>query len=239
MWYEIIMKKFGDNRNQTSEQDFAGMTLKELENQLVKEEPDGRIKNIVRVIIYWGRPLLALSLAAVLIWGAIYIISLKKEINELRDQINAQAASLIQAENTNPNKLAEETQPVSEPGTQSGDIPQEENAGQTKSVETIPPVNESGTQSGDISQEKNAGQTKPVETTPPVSQGDQLQNNLILHSVRSGDNLSTISNLYYSREDFAPFLATLNGITEDSQLNVGQEIMVPEKPYESWTSVDS
>ena len=63
------MKKFDDNHNQESEQEYAGLTLKELENQLGTEEPEGRIKNIVRAIIHWGRPLLALSLAAVLIWG--------------------------------------------------------------------------------------------------------------------------------------------------------------------------
>lgn len=211
MWYEVIMKKYGDNRNQTSEQEYAGLTLTELENQLVTEGPDDRIKNIVRVIIYWGRPLLALSLAAVLIWGAVYIISLKKEINELREQISSQTAGLLQAENTGPNKLAEETQPDSESGSQTGDIPQEENAVQPQSV----------------------------ETTPPINQVDAVQNNFIFHSVKSGDNLSTISYLYYSREDFAPYLAVVNGIPADSQLNVGQEIRVPKKPYESWTSDDS
>jgi hypothetical protein len=238
MWYEVIMKKFGDNRSQASEHEYAGLTLKELENQLVTEGPEGRIKNIVRVIICWGRPLLALSLAAVLIWGAVYIISLKKEINELREQISSQSASLTQAENNGPNKLAEESPPVSEPGTQSGDILQEKNAGQDKTVEETEPESSEEPPQEETGEPGSEPGTQSVEITPPISQGDPSQNNLISHSVRSGDNLSTISGLYYSREDFAPFLATLNGITEDSQLNVGQEIMVPEKPYESWTSAD-
>jgi hypothetical protein len=177
------MKKFGDNSNQTSEQEYAGLTLKELENKLVTEGPEGRIKNIVRVIIYWGRSLLAISLAAVLIWGAFYTISLKKEINELRGQLISQTAGLTQAE--------------------------------------------------------NAGQNQLAEVTPPVSPIDPSQNSFIMYSVQSGDKLTTISSVYYSREDFAPNLAELNGIPVDSQLNVGQKIKVPEKPYESWTSGDS
>jgi hypothetical protein len=182
MWYEVIMKKFGDNRNQTSEQEYAGLTLKELENQLVTEGPEGRIKNIVRVIIYWGRPLLALSLAAVLIWGAVYIISLKKEINELRSDLNTRAGSIKQLENAGQTQPLKETAPESESGSQSGEILQEENAGQVQEVEEtepdsleeppqeVPsePDNDLDTQSSDIPQEENIEQDQVVEETEPV-----------------------------------------------------------------------
>lgn len=60
------------------------------------------------------------------------------------------------------------------------------------------------------------------------------QNELILHSIERGDHFSYISELYYGTADFAPYLAELNEINMNSQLQIGQIIKVPKNIPASW-----
>lgn len=178
----MIMKKFGDTNNVTSEQEYSGLTITELENKLITEQPENGINIVFRALSRWGRLLAALCLVLILIYGICYIQGLKKEIEGLRRELDSRSGSASQAENT--------------------------------------------------------GLSLPADNTASGVPGQTAQNEFIFYHVQRGDTLSTISNTYYDSEEFAPYLAELNNIPADSQLNVGQEIKVPEKPYESWSSGD-
>lgn len=214
------MKKFGAENNVKSEHEFSGLTITELEKQLITEEPESGIKYVFHAVMRWGRLLIVLSLALILIYGVCYIQSLKKEISDLRRELNAQTDGIAKEVDTGQYQPAAENPP---------DVSQAENTGENQPAAENPP---------DVSQADNTGGNQSASENQPGGLESPPQNKLIIHSIQSGDNLSTICNLYYGNEDFAPYLAVLNNISPDSQLNVGQEIMVPEKPYESWTVED-
>lgn len=178
----MIMKKFGDKNNITSEQEYSGLTITELEKKLITEQPESGIDIVFCALSRWGRLLVALCLVLILIYGVCYIQSLKKEIEGLRSELNSRSGSTSQAEN---------------------------------SSLSLP-----------------AGNTTPGAPVPAA------QSEFIFYHVQRGDTLSTISSVYYDSEEFAPYLAELNNIPADSQLNVGQEIKLPVKPYESWSAGD-
>lgn len=178
----MIMKKFGDKNNVTTEQEYSGLTITELENKLITEQPENGINIVFRALSRWGRLLVALCLVLILIYGIFYIQSLKKEIEGLRRELNSRSGNTSQAENT--------------------------------------------------------GLSLPADNTTPGVPGLPVQNEFVFYHVQRGDTLSTISSAYFDSEEFAPYLAELNNIPADSQLNVGQEIKVPIKPYESWSAGD-
>lgn len=185
------MKKNDAENNQKSEQGYSGLTITELENQLIKDDPESGIKNAFHALTRWGRLLVALALAVILIFGACYIQSLKKEINDLRSELNTLTNGISQEVHAVRNQSGAESRP-------------------------------------DITQAGNTGQNQPgvAETQPP--------DDIIIHKVQEGDTLFAICIIYYGSEEFAPNLAALNNISPDSQLEVGQDIKVPENPYESW-----
>ncbi|MFX4261119.1 hypothetical protein ACOBQJ_02840 [Pelotomaculum propionicicum] len=145
------MKKFFDNNTQMSQQEFSGLTISELEKQLITEEPESGIKNVFHALTRWGRLLIVFSLAVILIFVACYIQNLKKEIYELRRELNERPGNTSQVENI------EQNQPVEKTPTDSS---QEENDGQGQPVEESSP---------DSSQEENEGQGQPVEESSPDS----------------------------------------------------------------------
>jgi cytoskeletal protein RodZ len=170
------MKKFGAENNVTSEQEYSGLTITELENKLITEEPESsRFKKVFLAVMRWGRLLIVLSLAVLLIYGACYIQNLKKEISELRRELDSRPDIISQVENIEQKQSVEETPP---------DSSQEENDDQDQTdEETDPdsqeeppqeevsePDSESDSQSGGISQEENTEQDQTDEETGPDNQ---------------------------------------------------------------------
>jgi len=149
------MKKILEDNTQIDQQEYSGLTISELEKKLIAEEPESGIKNILHSVMRWERLLIVSILAAALIFVACYINNLKKEIYELREELNERPSSTYQAE------IIEQEQPVEKVPPDSS---QEENDGQAQ------PVEES---SHDSQQEENEDQEQPIEEYPPgPSQGE-------------------------------------------------------------------
>lgn len=79
----------------------------------------------------------------------------------------------------------------------------------------------------------NPAQSKE-ETLPRNSDSSGLQpGGYINHRVQSGESLSHISKRYYDTIRYSEYLARINGLSVNSQLNVGQIIKVPVEPDQS------
>lgn len=173
------MKKFFDNNTQTDQQEYSGLTISELENKLITEEPESLVINVLHEVMRWGRLLLVSILAVALIFVACYIHNLKKEIYELRRELNERPASTYQAENIEQEQPVEEIPPDSSQEENDGegqpvedaspdisqeyDSPQEESEDQEQPIEEYPP----GPLQGEVD-----GQGQPVEENLPVDQGN-------------------------------------------------------------------
>jgi LysM repeat protein len=215
-----MIKRYSVKQNQISEQEYSGLTLAEVEKMLITEKPESLYEYISRVSKQWVRLLFALIAVTVLAYGAIYILGLQQEINELRGNLDYQSANPPQVENSVQNLPIEITPPVN-----SVETPQKEAA--VISVKT-------DSQSGITPQAENTGQNQAAVVIPPSNPGQAPPSESIVHIVQKGDSLALISIIYYGKEDFAPDLAELNDVSGGWILFAGQEIKVPVKPYESW-----
>ncbi len=214
------MKRYGVKQNQISDQEYSGLTLAEVEKMLITEKPESLYEYLARVSKQWVRLLFALITVAVLVYGVIYILGLRQEINELRGYLDYQSGNPPQMENTVGNLPVETTPPVI-----SVETPQEETAvisEMTDSQSVITP------------QAENIGQSQAPGVIPPSNPEAAPPNESIVHIVQKGDSLVQISRIYYGKEDFAPNLAELNDVSDGWTLFAGQEIEVPVKPYKSW-----
>ena len=168
------MKKPDDENNQTGVQGYSGLTITELEKRLIGEEPESGIKIVFHAMARWGRLLAALSLALILLYGVFYIQNLKKEIKDLRSELDSSPGGVTHAENTGqvqpsegaapespPENAEEQTQPV-EDFTPAG--PEEEPDGQGRYVE----VNPAGSP-----QTEDDGQSRPVEGDTPANSEEE------------------------------------------------------------------
>jgi LysM repeat protein len=215
-----MMRRYGVKQNQLSEQEYSGLTLAEVEKMLITEKPESLYEYIARVSKQWVRLLFALIAAAALVYGAIYILDLQQEINDLRGNLDYQSGNPPQAENTVQDLPVETTPPVN-----SVETPQKEAAGTSEKTDSP---------SGITPQAENTGQNQAVTVIPPSNPEALPPGESIVHIVQKGDSLSQISRIYYGKEDFAPDLAELNDVSDGWILFAGQEIKVPVKPYESW-----
>lgn len=206
------MRRYGVKQNQISKQEYSGLTLAEVEKMLITEKPESLYEYIARVSKQWVRLLFALIAVTLLVYGAIYILGLRQEISELRGNLDYQSGNPPQVENTVQNLPVETKLPVN-----SVETPQKEAAGVSEKTDS---------QSGIIPQAENTGQNQAAGVTPPSES--------IVHIAQKGDSLALISIIYYGKEDFAPYLAELNDVSDGRTLFAGQEIRVPVKPYESW-----
>lgn len=149
------MKNILDDDTKMDQQEYSGLTISELEKKLITEEPESVIKNVLHSVMRWERLLIVSILVAALIFVACYINNLKKEIYELRGELNERPSSTYQAENIEQEQPVEKVPP---------DSSQEENDGQ------VQPVEES---SHDSQPEENEDQEQPIEEyTPDPSQGE-------------------------------------------------------------------
>lgn len=137
------------------QQEYSGLTISELEKKLITEEPESGIKNALQSVMRWDRLLIVSILAAALIFVACYIHNLKKEIYDLRGELNERPGSTYQAENIEQEQPVEKVPP---------DSSQEENDEPVQPVEEI---------SHDSQQEENEDQEQPIEEYPSdPSQGE-------------------------------------------------------------------
>lgn len=215
-----MMKRYGVKQNQISDQEYSGLTLAEVEKMLITEKPESLYEYIARVSRQWVRLLFALITVAILVYGAIYILGLRQEINELRWNLDYQSANQPQLENTVQNLPVGTTPPVI-----SAETPQKEAAGSSEKNDS---------QSSITPQAENTGQNQAAGVIPPSNPEAAPPSESIVHIVQKGDSLAMISIIYYGKEDFAPDLAELNGVSDGRTLFAGQEIKVPVKPYASW-----
>ena len=215
-----MMKRYSVKQNQISEQEYSGLTLAEVEKMLITEKPESLFEYIARVSIQWAGLLFALIAVAALVYGAIYILGLRQEIIELRGNLDYQSSNPPQVENTFQNLPVVTTPPVNSVGT-----PQKDAAEVSEKTDS---------QSGKIPQEENTGQNQAAGVIPPSNPEAAPPSESFIHIVQKGDSLSQISRIYYGKEDFAPYLAELNDVSDGRTLFAGQEIKVPVKPYDSW-----
>lgn len=216
----VMMKRYGVKQNQISEQEYSGLTLAEVEKMLITEKPESLYEYIARVSKQWVRLFFALITVTVLVYGAIYILGLRQEINELRGNLEYQSANPPQVEDTAQNLPVETTPPVN-----SVETPQKEAARITEKT---------GSQSGVTPQEENTGQSQAAGVIPPNNPETAPPSESIIHIIQKGDSLALISIIYYGNEDFAADLAELNNVSDGWTLFAGQEIKVPVRPYKSW-----
>lgn len=214
------MKRYGVKQNQISEQEYSGLTLAEVEKMLITEKPESLYESIARVSKQWVRLLFALIAVTVLVYGAIYILDLRQENNELRGNLDYQSANPPQVENAAQNLPVETKLPVN-----SVEKPQQDAAEISEKTDF---------QSGVTPQAENTGQNQASGIIPPSNPAAALPSESFVHIVQKGDSLAMISRIYYGKEDFAPDLAELNNISDGWTLFAGQEIKVPVKPYKSW-----
>jgi LysM repeat protein len=214
------MKRYGVKQNQISEQEYSGLTLAEVEKRLITEKPESFYEYIARLSKQWVRLLFALIAVTVLVYGAIYILGLRQEINELRGNLDYQSGNPPQVDKAVQNLLVETTPPVN-----SVETPQKEAAGNSEIT---------GSQSGMITQAENTGQNQAAGVIPPSNPEAAPPSESFVHIVQKGDSLALISIIYYGKEDFAPDLAELNDVSDGRTLFAGQEIKVPVIPYKSW-----
>jgi LysM repeat protein len=215
-----MMKRYGVKQNQISEQEYSGLTLAEVEKMLITEKPESLYEYIARVSKQWVRLLFALIAVTVLVYGAIYIRGLRQEINELRGNLDYQSGNPPQLDNAVQNLPVETTPPVN-----SMETPQKEAAGIIEKTDSP---------SGVTPQAENTSQNQAAIVIPPSNPEAVPSNESIVHIVQKGDSLALISIIYYGNEDFVPYLAELNDVSDGRTLFAGQEIEVPVKPYKSW-----
>ena len=214
------MKRYGVKQNQISKQEYSGLTLAEVEKMLITEKPESLYENIARVSKQWVRLLFALIAVTVLVYGAIYILGLRQEINELRGNLDYQSVSPPPVDNAVQNLPIETTPPVN-----SVEKPQKEAAEISEKTDS---------QAGITPLVENTGQSQTARVIPPSNPEAAPPSESIIHIVQKGDSLALISRLYYGKEDFAADLAELNNVSDGWTLFAGQEIKVPVKPYKSW-----
>lgn len=169
------MKKHGTKRNSKGEQDYFGLTVKQLEKSISQDPPDSILDRLQYFLSKWGRLLAAIFLVIVLFLACRCALNFNREMSELSKELYFLKTEYAQ-----------------------------------------------------LNEENNQLQKQLSDAL--------IQNDVILHSIESGDNLSFISEHYYGTDDFAPNLAALNGITLSTQLHIGQIIKVPKNLPASWES---
>ena len=78
--------------------------------------------------------------------------------------------------------------------------------------------------------EDPAGTTEPGPASTPGTGGGDTGPGGKTYTVQAGDTLRGIAERFYADVDLDDFLARANGITDVSQLSVGQELTIPPEP---------
>jgi LysM repeat protein len=77
-----------------------------------------------------------------------------------------------------------------------------------------------------VAAEEQPADTGEEETTGTATETPEGET----YVIESGDSLALIAQQEYGDADYADFLAEVNGITDPSQVQAGQEIIIPDEP---------
>lgn len=151
------MKMFGDENNQTGEQEYSGLTITELENKLIGEEPESGLMSVLHAVVRWGRLLAVLSLAVIFLSGVFYIQNLKQEIKDLRRELDSKPGGVSQVVPDQPVEGAVVEGAVKEAPPENS---RENDEAQAQPVEEDTPTG---------SEEETGGLDQPLEEAPAGS----------------------------------------------------------------------
>ena len=73
-------------------------------------------------------------------------------------------------------------------------------------------------------------ETEGTETDDPGTEGTETSLEGKTYVVEEGDSLTTIAVKFYDDPSLDDYLAEVNGITDPTQLAVGQELLIPDEP---------